>query len=92
MTQVIRRPLVTEKNTLLAESGTYVFEVDRKATKLDVKKAVETRFRVKVASVRTALCRSRARRTRLGVSGVKYWKKALVRLKAGEKIALFEGA
>lgn len=92
MYYTIKKPLVTEKNSRLAELGVYVFEVDRKATKTEIKKAVEKFFRVKVMSVNTALCRGRARRTRLGVGRTQYWKKALVRLAAGEKISLFEGA
>ena len=92
MHYLIKRPLVTEKNSLLAEKGVYVFEVDKKATKTDIKKAIEKFFRVKVDSVNTSVCRGRARRTRLGISRVQYWKKAMVRLKAGEKITLFEGA
>jgi len=92
MYQIIKRPLVSEKNSLLAENSTYVFEVDTKASKTDVKSAVEKLFRVKVASVNTALCRGRAKRNRLGVTPVKYWKKALVRLAPGQKINIFEGA
>jgi len=92
MYQVIKRPLVSEKNSMQAERNVYVFEVDRAATKTDVKNAIEKLFRVKVQSVRTANCRTRATRSRLGYSGVKYSKKAMVRLAQGEKIALFEGA
>lgn len=92
MYQLIKRPLVSEKNSILAEHGTYVFEIDKDATKTEVKKAIEKLFRVKVKSVKTAVCRGRATRNRMGSSGVKYWKKAMVRLAPGEKIALFEGA
>lgn len=92
MYYVIKRPLVTEKNSILAEKGVYVFEVDKDATKLDIKKAVEKYFRVKVANVNTSTCRGRAKRTKFGVGKPLYWKKAMVRLKAGEKIGLFEGA
>lgn len=92
MYYVIKRPLVTEKNSILAEKGVYVFEVDKKATKTDIKQAVEKYFRVKVADVNTSICRGRAKRTRLGVSKPQSWKKALVRLNKGEKISLFEGA
>lgn len=92
MSSLLKRPLITEKNSQLAETGIYVFEVDRKATKEEIKRAVEKAFRVKVKSVNTTICRGRARRTRLGVGQVPYWKKAMVRLNAGEKIALFEGA
>lgn len=92
MQKIIRRPLITEKNSTMAENGVYVFEVDTKANKLEIKKAVEKSFRVTVKSVRTVICRGRSRRTRLGVSRVQRWKKAMVQLNPGEKIALFEGA
>ena len=91
MYQVIKRPLVSEKNSILAENGVYVFEIDRAATKTEVKNAVEKLFRVKVATVRTAQTRTRATRNRLGSSAVKYSKKAMVKLQPGEKIAIFEG-
>jgi len=92
MYYVIKRPLVTEKNSALAEKGVYVFEVDRTATKDDIKRAVEKYFRVKVANVNTAVCRGRAKRNKFGISQPVVWKKALVRLTKGEKISLFEGA
>lgn len=92
MYDVIKKPLVSEKNSILAENGVYVFEIDKSATKPEVKKAVEKLFRVKVLSVKTAVCRSRAKRSKVGVSAAKYWKKAMVRLAPGEKIAVFEGA
>ena len=92
MLNVIKKPLITEKNTMLNAMGVYVFEVDQKATKVDVKRAVEKSFQVKVDSVNTAICRGKSRRTRLGMSKVKRWKKAMVKLAPGEKIAIFEGA
>lgn len=92
MHHVIRRPLVTEKNSWLAEQGVYVFEVDKKAEKPEIKKAIEKFFRVKVSSVRTAVCRGRAKRTQLGMVKPVQWKKAWVRLAPGQKIGLFEGA
>jgi large subunit ribosomal protein L23 len=92
MHYVIKRPLVTEKNSVLAEGGVYVFEVDKKATKTEIKKAVEKFFRVKVSKVNTAVCRSRGKRTKFGVGQPVIWKKAMVRLAKGEKIGLFEGA
>ena len=91
MLNVIKRPLVTEKNTYQTTEGTYVFEVERGATKTDVRSAVEKAFRVKVDSVRTSVCRGRAKRNRHGMGKVKYWKKAYVKLKQGEKISIFEG-
>ncbi len=92
MYNTIKKPLISEKNSMLAENGVYVFEVDKKSTKVEVRNAVEKLFRVKVESVRTAICRGRSRRTKLGVSKVQYWKKAMVKLAPGEKIKLFEGA
>jgi large subunit ribosomal protein L23 len=92
MHYLIRKPLVTEKNSWQAENGVYVFEVDKKAEKPEIKKAVEKFFRVKVKTVRTANCRGRTKRTKLGVAQPQQWKKAYVQLEAGQKIALFEGA
>lgn len=90
--QIIKKPLVTEKNSILAETGVYAFEVDRKASKTDIKAAVEKFFQVKVKSVNTLQCRGRVKRTKFGVSKPQYWKKAMVRLMPGEKISIFEGA
>lgn len=92
MLNIIKKPLVTEKNSLMNAENVYVFEVDKKATKTDIKNAVEKSFRVKVDSIRTSVCRGRSKRTRTGMTKVKYWKKAMVKLQDGEKIALFEGA
>lgn len=92
MKNIIKSPLITEKNTIHNASGVYVFEVDLKATKVEVKQAVEKNFRVKVASVRTNICRGHSKHTKYGSTKVPHWKKAYVKLLAGEKIALFEGA
>ncbi len=92
MLYVIKKPLVSEKNSQMAENGVYSFEVNRKATKTDIKKAVEKSFSVKVDSVNTMVCRGRAKRTKYGLGKVPYWKKAMVKLSPGEKISLFEGA
>lgn len=91
MASVIKKPLVTEKNTVHAAANTYAFEVDVKADKEEIKKAVEKSFGVKVVAVRTMNCRDRQRRTGARLSKVKYWKKALVKVAQGDKIALFEG-
>jgi len=91
MKQVIRRPLVTEKNTYHNASGVYVFEVDVESNKTEIKAAVEKYFKVKVRSVNTAGCRGHSKMTKFGAGAVPYWKKAYVKLVAGEKIALFEG-
>ena len=92
MKQIIRTPLITEKNTTLSESGVYVFEVDISATKPEIKKAVETGFSVKVQGVRTVICRNDMKYTKFGLSKVRKWKKAFVQLADGQKLSLFEGA
>jgi large subunit ribosomal protein L23 len=92
MKQIIKSPLITEKNTTLSESGVYVFEVHIEASKPEIKKAVETGFSVKVQGVRTVVCRSDMKYTKFGLSKVRKWKKAYIQLAAGQKIALFEGA
>ncbi|PIS10310.1 MAG: 50S ribosomal protein L23 [Bdellovibrio sp. CG10_big_fil_rev_8_21_14_0_10_47_8] len=91
MKHVIKRPLVTEKNTYHNAVGVYVFEVDLTSDKAEVKSAVEKNFKVKVQSVRTSICRGHAKVTKFGRGKVPHWKKAYVKLAAGEKIALFEG-
>jgi large subunit ribosomal protein L23 len=91
MKQIIKRPLVTEKNTYHSAVGVYVFEVDQSASKLDVKNAIEKGFGVKVKTVRTCVCRGRSKQTKFGLTKAPHWKKAFVKLNEGEKIALFEG-
>jgi large subunit ribosomal protein L23 len=91
MKQVIKTPLITEKNTYHNAAGVYVFEVDMKSTKTEVKAAVEKNFKVKVDSVRTSVCRGHSKNTKFGATKIPYWKKAYVKLVEGEKIALFEG-
>jgi large subunit ribosomal protein L23 len=84
---VIRRPLITEKGLGVKETeSTLVFEVAPKASKTEVKQAVELLFKVKVRSVRTASVAGKERR-RGKFSGYRSdWKKAYVRLRAGEKM------
>lgn len=84
---VIRRPLITEKGMGIKETqSTLVFEVAENATKTEVKQAVETLFKVKVAAVRTALVEGKERRRGRFAGYRPDWKKAYVRLKAGEKM------
>ncbi len=92
MKNIIKTPIVTEKNTLHQAAGVYVFEVDKTASKTDIKKAVEVSFKVKVAGVRTANARGRSKVTKMGPTVAPHWKKAFVKLAPGEKIAVFEGA
>ncbi len=85
-TDVIRRPLVTEKTTIAREKGeVIVFEVACKATKVDVRRAVEKLFGTKVAGVRTQLAHGKFKRQGRFEGQRPDWKKAWVRLKAGEK-------
>lgn len=84
---VIRRPLITEKGLGVKEAeGTLVFEVATAATKTEVKQAVELLFKVKVAAVRTLNMAGKERRRGKFVGYRRDWKKAYVRLKAGEKM------
>jgi large subunit ribosomal protein L23 len=93
MYDIIKKPLISEKNAGHAEdSNTYAFEVDLRASKIEVRNAVETAFRVKVVEVRTMVCRGRYFRKQAKVGAPKHWKKALVKLQPGEKISIFEGA
>ncbi len=91
MKMMIKKPLITEKNTYHQAAGVYVFECALDASKTDIKSHVEKVFKVKVESVNTSVCRGKAKRNKFGVGATPYWKKALVKLKEGEKIALFEG-
>ena len=92
--QVIRRPLITEKSTLLKESQrTLVFEVHRDATKPEIKKAVETLFDTKVATVRVSNVHGKVKRQGRYAGRRPDWKKAYVKLREGAKMPEFlEGA
>jgi large subunit ribosomal protein L23 len=91
--EIIRRPLITEKSTELRDDKNVIaFEVDRRANKIDVKRAVEAQFKVKVAEVRIANVHGKTRRQGRFVGQRPDWKKAYVRLREGEKpIEFFEG-
>jgi large subunit ribosomal protein L23 len=87
---VIRRPLITEKALTTRElQGALVFEVAANASKSEVKQAVEQLFKVKVASIRTASVVGKERRRGKFSGYLPDWKKAYVRLKAGEKVPDF---
>ena len=91
--RIIRRPLVTEKSTMQKDATNIIaFEVDPKANKIDVKRAVETLFKVKVDEVRLFNVRGKMKRMGRNVGKRRDWRKAYVRLKAGEKAPeFFEG-
>ncbi|MSQ41417.1 MAG: 50S ribosomal protein L23 [Dehalococcoidia bacterium] len=90
--EVLRRPIVTEKSTMLGALGKYVFEVALHANKQQIRAAVERAFEVHVTAVNTAIVRGKPRRLgkRQAISGSD-WKKAVVTLRAGEQIEIFGG-
>ena len=91
--EIIRRPLITEKSTVQREDRNIIaFEVHRDANKIEVKRAVEAQFKVKVAEVRIARVHGKVRRQGRYAGRRPDWKKAYVRLVEGEKqIEFFEG-
>lgn len=88
---VLRRPLITEKSTVLAGSEKYVFEVDLRANKRQIKEAVELAFDVRVSDVNTMRMKGKNRRFGRRVTKQPDWKKAVVTLQPGHSIELFEG-
>jgi len=89
--EVLRRPVVTEKNTLLSEQGKYTFEVAKNANKWQVKLAVEKAFKVNVKDVNIIWVPGKSRRVGRRRVQSSPWKKAIVSLRTGQKIELFEG-
>jgi len=88
--EVIIRPLITEQGMHLANvKSAYSFEVNRKANKTQIKKAVETLYNVKVNKVRTANCRGKQRRKGRNIGMTPNWKKAVVFLEPDYHIDLF---
>lgn len=94
MTAILKRPIVTEKMTAQQEKGVYAFEVDGSANKIQVARAVEKKFNVTVLGVRTQRVKgkSKTQMTRKGrfTGRTSAWKKAIVRLKEGDKIEFFQ--
>ncbi len=89
--EVIRRPLITEKSTMLQGVGKYTFEVAIDANKQQIREAVEKAFNVKVDTVNTVTMKGKIKRMGRNLGRTKDWKKAVVTLKSGEKIEFFEG-
>jgi large subunit ribosomal protein L23 len=88
--QIILRPLVTEKGMHKANRcNAYAFEVNRRADKNDIKRAVEELFNVKVVAVRTQNRKGKPRRARFRSGATKHWKKAVVTLDAEHRISFF---
>src|SRR3970040_905414 len=89
--QIIRRTLLTEKGTELKDhANQYLFEVARDANKIEIKRAVESLFRVKVLQVRTLSMRGKKKKVGRSVGRHPDWKKAVATLKEGDRIEFFE--
>jgi large subunit ribosomal protein L23 len=91
--EIIKRPLNTEKTNIQKEATNQVtFEVDRNANRIEIKRAIETAFQVKVARVQTMQIKGKTKRRGRFVGKRRNWKKAIVTLMPGERIDFFEGA
>ena len=88
---ILVRPIVTEKSTALMEQGKYTFRVPLAATKIQIRQAVEQIFKVKVQAVNTMRYEGKLKRMGRTQGRRSDWKKAVVTLKPGEAIELFEG-
>lgn len=87
---IIRRPLVTEKGVHASEAlNAYAFEVHPQATKVDIKKAVEELWEVRVVAVRTQSRKGKPRRARFAMGRTRNWKKAIVKLHEDDRISFF---
>ena len=89
--EVLRRPLITEKNSILQTQSKYAFEVAKEANKPQIKQAVEKAFKVKVTTVNVMTVPGKTRRVGRQQVLTQSWKKAIVTLKTGDKIEFFEG-
>jgi len=85
----LRRPVITEKSTLLAERGKYAFEVQESASKAFIKEAVEAAFGVGVTQVNVMSVKGKMKRYGRRPKARRSWRKAIVTLKEGDKIDLF---
>lgn len=91
-TEVLIRPIVTERSYRLIEQQKYTFEVDKRSSKEEIAKAVEQAFSVKVLQVNTVSMKGKLKRQGRTSGYTKNWKKAIVTLKEGDRIEIFEGA
>lgn len=89
---IIKRPLITEKTSIQKELNNQVsFEVDRRANRIEIKRAIETIFSVRVASVKTMQVSGKVKRRGRIEGKRRNWKKAIVKLMPGERIDFFDG-
>jgi large subunit ribosomal protein L23 len=90
---IVKRPLITEKTSIQKEDYNQMsFEVDRKANRVEIKRAIENIFKVNVATVRTMQVKGKTKQRGRIVGKRRNWKKAVVKLMPGERIDFFEGA
>src|SRR5213079_1372374 len=89
--QVIIRPVVSEKSYVLAAADKYTFRVHPDAHKTQIRQAVEALFDVKVVEVRTSSVKSKPNRRGLTAGRTRSWKKAVVQVRAGDSIPIFQG-
>ncbi len=89
--QVIIRPVVSEKSFVLAEAGMYTFRVHEKAHKTQIRQAIEELFEVSVVGVRTASVKSKPKRRGQTSGRTRQWKKAIVQVAEGDTIPIFSG-
>ncbi len=89
--QIIIRPVVSEKSYVLAEVGKYTFRVNDKAHKTQIRQAVEELFDVKVVEVRTSSVKSKPKRRGHTSGRTRQWKKAIVQVREGDTIPVFRG-
>lgn len=89
--EVLRRPIISEKSTMLQDQNKYIFEVMWKANKVQVRQAVEKALKVKVVAVNIVIVPGKTRRVGRRQVQTAPWKKALVTLEPGQKIEYFEG-
>ena len=90
---IIKRPLITEKTSIQKEDHNQMsFEVDRKANRVEIKRAIENIFNVNIATVRTMQVKGKTKQRGRIVGKRRNWKKAVVKLMPGERIDFFEGA
>ena len=88
---ILLEPVLSEKANQLREEGKYVFKVDPKATKIQIKEAVKKLFNVTPISCTTMVVGGKPKRVRYRRGYTSSWKKAIVRLAKDEKISIFEG-
>jgi large subunit ribosomal protein L23 len=90
--KIIKKPLITEKTSIQKEMHNQItFEVDRLANRIEIKRAIESIFNVRVAEVKTMQIKGKTKQRGRIIGKRRDWKKAIVRLMPGERIDFFEG-